>query len=204
MTNEDKEAFSVAIGAMCETFGVQATKPILRGYWLGLVDLSIEDVRLAVAVSLRSSTSLPKPVDLRRYVGEQTAEQRAIDAWGDALKAVAHGPYRHVDFGDRMINATIRSLGGWPSFCERFSGSDAEKWLRLDFVKTYQALAGRNVDGEACAPLPGLSQAEAVAGCMAAPAPRRIPCDPSRAGEPRRISGDARGPAQQLLTVRTV
>ena len=49
MDNDDKAAFAVCIGAMMETFGVEATKPILHGYWLGLEDLTLDQVKLAVS-----------------------------------------------------------------------------------------------------------------------------------------------------------
>lgn len=185
---DDKVPFSVAIGALCETFGQQATKPILHGYWLGLQDLELTDVQRAVAVSIRSATSLPRPVELRRFAGEQTGEQRAIAAWGDVLRGLTIGPYKHIDFQDKLVNAAIRNLGGWPTFCGRFVDEESEKWARLDFIRAYQAFAAGGVDGEVCLPLAGLSQAEIVNGEQSKPVPRLIECSPDRAKEPRRIA----------------
>lgn len=203
MQDSDKGPFSVAIGALCETFGQQATKPILHGYWLGLQDLELTDVQRAVAVSIRSATSLPKPVELRRFAGEQTNEQKAIAAWGDVLRAVALGPYKHIDFQDRLINAAIRNLGGWPTFCGRFTDEESEKWIRLEFIKAYQVFSAGGVGGEVCEPLPGLSQATSVGGNMCAPIPRLIECSPDRAKEPKRIAS-ASQPSKPLLELKTI
>lgn len=185
MNDSEKASFVTAIGAMLETFGQEATKPILHGYWLGLGDLELGDLQAAVAKAIRSCDRLPRPVELRRLAGEKTKDQRAIAAWGDVLRASSLGSYRHIDFQDRVINAVIRNLGGWPKFLERFDSEDGEKWARIDFLKTYVAFVEGGVDGEACKPLPGLSQASLVNGEVVAPVPRRIACAADRAGEPR-------------------
>jgi hypothetical protein len=201
MGDDDKAPFSVVIGAMCETFGQQATKPILHGYWLGLQDLRLEDVQRAVSVAIRSATSLPKPVELRRFAGEQTGEQKALAAWGDVLRAVAIGPYKHVDFQDKLVNAAVRNLGGWPTFCGRFTDEESEKWARLEFIKAYQAFAAGGVDGEVCLPLPGISQAEPIDGEPRTPIPRLIACSPDRAKEPKRIASVQQ---KSLLEFKTI
>jgi hypothetical protein len=180
MVDSDKPAFAAAIGAMLETFGQQATKPILHGYWLGMQDLPLEAVQRAVAVAITQSERTPRPVDLRRLAGEQTAEQRAIAAWGDVQRAVPRGAYKHIDFADRLVNATIRNLGGWPTFIARFSDEESEKWARHEFLKTYQSLSSSGVNGEACLPLPGLSERTAIGGVLQAPVPLRIECDTGR------------------------
>lgn len=182
---DDKIPFSIAMGAMLETFGVQATKPTLLGYWLGLNDLPLESVQQAIALAIRSSDRLPRPVELRRLAGEQTGEQRAIAAWSDVIVAVPLGSYKHIDFADKLINATIRSLGGWPSFLQRLGDAESEKWARLDFLKTYGALAAGGVSGGACDALPGLSTAAVVNGQVVDPVPVRIACSPDRSQQPR-------------------
>jgi hypothetical protein len=182
---DDKGPFSIAMAALLETFGQQATKPTLYGYWLGLNDLPLESVQAAVATAIRSADRLPRPVELRRFAGEQTGEQRAIAAWSDVMAAVPLGPYKHIDFGDKLVNASIRSLGGWPSFLQRFGDAESEKWVRLDFLKTYTALLAGGVTGEACEPLPGISVAEATGGVVGDPVPRRIACSPDRAAQPK-------------------
>lgn len=173
---KDKPEFATAIGAMCAAFGTDASKALMLGYWMGLQDLTLQAVQGAVARSIRECERLPAPVELRRLAGERTAEAGAIAAWGDVLKAIPLGPYRHVDFDDRLINATVRNLGGWPTFLGRLVDVDSEKWLRIEFVKCYAMLANSGVSGEMCAALPGLSVATVRNGSLVAAVARRIAC----------------------------
>jgi hypothetical protein len=176
MVPSDKTAFAIAVGAMVEAFGQEATSAVLHGYWLGLSDLTIDQVQLAVSQALRSSKFLPKPVELREFVtGSTDAESLAMNAWGEALKSVSLGPYRHVDFEDKTINAVVRSMGGWPMFVDRFRDTESEKWTRIEFIKGYKAYASRPVSEEATAALPGLNQFE-HGRHDSKPVPIRIAC----------------------------
>lgn len=203
MNDNDKAAFAVAVGAMLETFGQEATKPILHGYWLGLRDLTIEQVQNAVGRAMGTCERKPTPVELRRLAGEQTGEQRAIAAWGDVLRAVGLGPYKHIDFQDKLINAAVRNLGGWPTFCGRFTDEESEKWTRLEFIKAYQAFSAGGVDGEVCLPLPGINEVEPIGGVQCQPIPRLIECSPDRAKEPRRIAS-AKQEVRPALEFKTI
>lgn len=179
MDDSHKEQFSVAITAMLETFGQEATAPRLLGYWLGLRDLELADVQKAIANAVRTSHRLPVPAELRDLVHGSSAD-RAVKAWDDVQRAIPLGSYKHIDFEDQVINAVVRSLGGWPALFERCATSDSEKWYRIEFLKTYQSYAGSGVDGEACKPLAGLSECEIVDGKRSDPIPRRIACDVGR------------------------
>jgi len=176
MEPNDKSEFAIAIGAMCAAFGTDASKPLILGYWLGLSDLSLIDIQQAVARSMRECTHMPRPVELRRLAGEKTPEAASMAAWGDVLRAIPLGPYKHVDFSDKLINATIRNLGGWPTFIGRLTDEESEKWLRLEFVKCYGTFSSSGVNGEACLPLVGLSQVSSVAGMLVAPVVHKIAC----------------------------
>jgi hypothetical protein len=176
MKPEEKPEFAVAIGAMCAAFGTDASKALILGFWMGLSDLTLADVQQAVARSMRECQHLPRPVELRRLAGERTAEASAIAAWGDVQKAIPLGPYKHIDFGDRLINAVVRNMGGWPNFLSRLTDAESEKWLRIEFLKCYANLASSGVNGEACEALPGLSQASAVSGVVMSPLVTQIKC----------------------------
>lgn len=189
MDDSHRAAFSVSIGAMLETFGQQSTTPLLLGYWIGLNDLTIEQVQLGVSNAIRSCRFVPKPIEIRDLaVGATDLESLAMRAWDDALSAISKGPYRHIDFEDKTINAVVRSLGGWPSFVSRFTDSDGEKWVRIEFIKCYRSFVGR-VSEEAAAPLVGLNQFESSSPDKK-PVPIRIRCnDVSRLGIEYRESG---------------
>jgi hypothetical protein len=147
--------------AIMESLGVvyqqQMSKELLKMYWLALQDVHLDQLEQAAAAHVATSQWFPKPCDLR----SANPEADAVRAWDSAIAAIHHhGMYRHVDFEDQVVNATIRHLGGWPEFC----GMDPkdESWIRKEFVKTYQALAKAGTSKEQAAVLPGLSQANQV------------------------------------------
>lgn len=158
MGESERYDCGMAIGALLETFGQEATDALLNGYWMGLCDLTIEVVQFAVARAIRECDKLPRPVELRRLAGEATDEQAATIAWDDVQRALPCGPYKHVDFGNRTINAVIRNLGGWPNFVGRFTDAESEKWVRHEFIRAYRNLSQSSLSEYACAPLAGLAQ----------------------------------------------
>lgn len=203
MRPSDIKDYRNAIAALCLTFGREATEELYDAYWMGVSDLPIEALQIAVAAAIRKCQHFPRPVELRAFAGEQSGEQKAIAAWGDVLRAVGLGPYKHIDFQDRLINATVRNLGGWPTFCGRFSDEESEKWLRLEFIKAYQAFSSGGVSGEICEPLPGMNEMEPSGGEQRKPVPRLIECSPDRAIEPKRIAAESK-PAKPMLELKTI
>lgn len=193
MDDSQKSDFAVIVTAMLETFGQEATRPRLMGYWLGLRDLSIDQVRDAVADRIARASRLPVPAELREFISGGNAQDIAMTAWQDVLSAVPYGPYKTIDFEDSLINAAIRNLGGWPNVLSRFSDAESEKWLRMEFMKCYSSLRSSRVNGkDACRPLPGIAQATCVAGQMKGPPVRRIRCDEKRATAANRIAAKRR------------
>jgi hypothetical protein len=185
VVNEDKEDFAIAVGALFASFGQDSTKALMQGYWLGLNDLELHQVQIAVASALKRCKFLPRPAELRELLGVNISEEdTATAAWGDVLRAVRLGPYKHIDFEDKLCNAVIRNLGGWVTFVQRFSDAEAEKWTRLDFIKCYKAFAKSGVNGELIAPLQGLSEREVINGQSCLPMPRKIACDANRNAMP--------------------
>ena len=186
MDNEDKNKFAVTIAALLETFGVQATKPIMHGYWMGLSDLALATLHGAVERAIRECDRLPKPAELRKLAGSAVdGETRATLAWIDVLRAVELGPYKHIDFDDKLCNAAIRALGGWPNFVSRFTDAAEEEFTRHAFTKAYRNLKASSLSLEACVHLSGLNEAVVIDGMLAAPVPVRIACSDDRAYSPR-------------------
>ena len=186
MDQSNLARYQLCIRAMFASFSSECTEATLQGYWLGLSDLTIEQVEAAVAKSIRECKFVPRPVELRELVGaHQSDDDTAIAAWGDVLKAVRLGPYKHIDFQDKLCNAVVRNLGGWVTFLERFSDAESEKWVRLDFVKCYKSFAKSGVSGELIEPLAGLAEREVIDGQLCLPVPRTISCDAVRSVPPR-------------------
>lgn len=145
------------VACLCEAFSRTPSQATYMAYEIGLKDLPISAISRAAERALRESRFMPSPAELRELSGETTKEDRAVLAWTALQSHVYLGPYKHVDFDDPFTNAAIRSLGGWPTFLSRFSGSESEKWLRKEFIDTYRAVHRSGCNGEAARSLPGLS-----------------------------------------------
>ncbi len=177
LTDDDRIDFATALSGLFESFQREMTDGVMHGYWLGLGDLTLREVQLAIVAAIRSCERLPTPHELRKLVGQSVSTQdNAIHAWSIALNAVAIGPYKHVDFADKTINATIRGFGGWPQFVASFDSAEAEKWVRIEFIKNYAALRASGVNGEIAKPLAGLSEKQVIGGMLCDPVPVRIEC----------------------------
>lgn len=192
MQSNDSENFGVAIGALAATFGVEATEPLILGYWLGLSDMDLRDLQRAVSRAVRECQFMPRPLELRQLAGEDSPDTAALVAWGDVERAIGLGPYKHVDFTDKIINAVIRNMGGWPAFIGRLVNAEAEKWTRVEFLKCYTAFSKRGVNGEACEPLPGLSEQSVVAGKIVEPKVHRVICtaQPASCDNQKRLTAE--------------
>ncbi len=170
MDNSDKARFGLLLAMLGETFDKEINQSRLEAYWLGLSDLTLEQMKSATQAALRHCKFFPSPAELRQLAGVGTGDDAAFKAFAVVLKAIDRlGPWKHVDFSDRFINATIRNLGGWPTFIARFNCGESEKWARQEFCKAYSAFALSGVDGESCKPLPGLAEASVVDGRLTSP-----------------------------------
>ncbi len=155
---------------------MEASEAMLQVYFLALADLTPDQMQTAVLRAIRELPRMPRPAELRELAGVNVAEDtKAVEAWSDVQRAVAIGPYKWIDFGDQRINATIRSMGGWPNFLESFGDAESEKWARHNFLKAYLTVGDR-LSPESCRPLIGLGEKTCVAGKMVDPVVR-IECD---------------------------
>ncbi len=159
MDNGDREAFANAISMMHVTMGVEATTQKLRGYWMTLADLTIEEVERGVYEAMKRNKFLPKPAEIRELgKPEVDLTTTASLAWETVLQKIPCGAWKHMDFEDKVINAVIRCMGGWPTFLEQFTNAEREKWVRLEFEKKYKAFSSQGIGDEQAKPLAGLSE----------------------------------------------
>lgn len=178
-TKENRQEFRICVQAMFVCLGGEFSEAAILGYWIALSDLTLEEVQQACYQAMRSSRCVPKPVELRELVHGRGSD-RAIAAWGDVQRAIPMGPYKHIDFLDKLINAVIRSMGGWPNFLSRLTDAEQEKWARHEFTRCYAALANSGVDGDMCLPLAGLAQVQVINGKVHAALPSMVACDAQR------------------------
>jgi len=158
MTPAEKRRLVELVAGLCEAFNRTPTKATFEGYTIGLEDIPLPAIEGAVRRALRELRFMPTAAELRELAGDLSSSDRAVIAWDCVLKHLHLGPYKHVSFvDDRIINATIRNMGGWPTFTSRFTDAESEKWLRKEFLDTYRSLHRAGVTGDMCAPLPGLA-----------------------------------------------
>lgn len=175
-----------AVTALAEVFNRQLSAPAIGAYVRAIEGLPDEQLRAALDNAAKTLRFMPAPAELREMAGVLSDKDRAIQAWDEVLRAVPMGPYRHIDFEDGTINATIRNLGGWPNFLMGFDTAENEGWTRQRFVKAYESLAKGRLTGDVVLPLPGLSQVDCVGGELVAPQPVRIAMSkPSPSDRPR-------------------
>jgi hypothetical protein len=173
-----------------ETYRQSVSKVTIEAYAVGLEGLTDQQILAAGKRAIQTNKFMPTPSELRELAGQGNGA-RSIAAWADLLRAEGKGSYRHVDFEDPLINATIRMLGGWPAMFVRRDSIDGDKWYRIDFVRIYESLAAAGVDGEMCRPLPGLGMAQVRNGEVVDAIPDVIECDPVRRKESQAL---IRGP----------
>ena len=154
---EQKLRFAAILESLAVVYQIEMTKDMLKVYWAALSDIHLDQIEQAAAAHVALQRWFPKPCELR----SASPDADAVRAWDSAIAAIHHhGMYRHVDFEDSVVNATIRHLGGWSEFCS-MEPKD-ESWIRKEFVQTYKALASTGTSQEQAAPLPGLSEANQV------------------------------------------
>ena len=139
MGDSEKREFLLAMAALAATFRQEASEAVFEGYWRGLRDLPLAAVNVAVDRAMRECKFLPTVCELRERAGVISPADRAITAWGIVRQAVdQYGCYRSVNFDDPVINATVRTLGGWKDFDDRLI-ADRETWTHKEFLETYGA-----------------------------------------------------------------
>lgn len=145
MVESDRSDFGTVIEALAATFSREATEALLTGYWLGLSDVPLAQVKRAVVAAMRTSRFMPSVAELRELSGELPLAVRTVKAWDVFERAVIeHGGYSSVCFDDPVINATIHQLGGWERCCETET-QRFDVWLRKDFERVYAALCRSGV-----------------------------------------------------------
>lgn len=113
----------------------------LSVWWTACQPFSLEQVNKALqahAMHPERSGFAPMPGDFVREL-QGTHTDRALLAWGRVTRAMSEvGAYATVDFGDPVIHATVRELGGWAAICR--APNEEQQFLQkrfCDFFRTY-------------------------------------------------------------------
>ena len=144
-----------AILALAEMFRRELSKAAVKMYVAALDDLTAEQVTKAATKAAIQCEFMPPPAKLRELAGIVGHADRAMLAFAAFERAVEGvGGYKSPDFDDPIINATVRHLGGWVRCCE-MPCSEFDKFLRPQFIKTYESLSRSEVGVESCGRLIG-------------------------------------------------
>lgn len=155
MEPSDLGKFTELVTALAAAFGRETEKATFVAYKIGLEDLPIAAINHAIGRALRECKFMPSPAELRELAGVQKPKERAVLAWEALDAAVAsYGYYHSVDFDDKLINATVRNLGGWERICD-LPEEEYQKWFRKDFERVYASLAAGGIGPDQAAPLLG-------------------------------------------------
>jgi hypothetical protein len=180
----DRKKRNQLVVILAEAFRQTASAGTLAAYEVGLAGVPDVDVERAVHRAIRECRFMPTAKELRELASGLRDGERAVLAWQVVL-GVRLDPYRHVSFDDPIINATIRNMGGWPTFLSRLTDTESEKWARKDFIDAYTRLHASGVNADMCRPLTGLAECSVRDGNVLPPVVNRIttglPVDAQRA-----------------------
>jgi hypothetical protein len=143
----DKQVFIQGITMLCEVWGRTQSKLLFEAYYLAVRDMTAEEYERAIEgiISDRSLLKMPLPAEINGY-GRTPASDTALLAYDQLIRAVREqGAYKSVAFEDRTIHACVEAMGGWRRICD--ATIEDWTWLQKDFVKLYQAFAGRGIAG---------------------------------------------------------
>lgn len=141
MQPSDAKAFQSLLTGALAFFKQDTTDFTLSVWWEACQPFSLEQVRKAFtahAMHPERGAFAPRPADfVRELAGTHT--DRALMAWGRVSRAMSEvGAYATVDFGDPVIHAVVRELGGWALICR--APNDEQQFLQkrfCDFFRTY-------------------------------------------------------------------
>lgn len=139
MVKSDFAPFSRMMALTAEQYGKPMSPELIRFYFDGLSDLTLEQVRAALNAHVRNTEVgqfMPKIADLVRFV-HGTAEDAAYAALARVNRSFSDGKEH-----DDITRAVVRDLGGWRSIGLR----DSEEWQSFgskEFVKLYRLHSAR-------------------------------------------------------------
>lgn len=137
----DEAKFNEGMAILCEMFGREANKFLLKGYFMVLKDLSNEQFEHAITHVMGSHkfSKMPLPAEIKEQVLGKS-EDMALLALDKLQKAMSKkGKYASVCFDDPLIHACVSSLGGWIKLCSM--ELEEWKWVKKDFERLYKAFA---------------------------------------------------------------
>jgi hypothetical protein len=148
MDDSDRPRFARALLVLATAFDVDMGEPRMAGYWLGLSDLTIEQVEQACAMALKGAKFFPRPVELREFICGNVADAatRAWLAWRLAAHRLGGGA--SVIVKDAVLADTLVAVfGGWPEACALELSREMWASKQKEFDRVFAVMAQRGVVG---------------------------------------------------------
>jgi hypothetical protein len=165
VTEHDRQPFAELMLGIGETYGEPVSATRMEIYFRALCDLSLEQLRDAASLHVRSQKFFPRPSELRDAI-DGTVEDQAEIAWTQVQALVRRcgfwwredqqGPIPWPD--DTTRRAALELYGGWQPLCEKLPAAGPEMLGTAKLFKAHYAAFARQ---RVRAALPGPSRAEA-------------------------------------------
>ena len=165
----DSREFQALITQALAFWKRDVTEFTLSVWWEACQPFTLEQIRKALtshAMHPERGGFEPRPNDFVREL-QGTFTDRALMAWGRVSRAMSEvGAYATVDFGDPVIHAVVRELGGWSLICR--IPNDEQQFLQKRFCDFFRTYTTRGVD-EAPLALQGEHDSENAAKSLESP-----------------------------------
>ena len=161
-----RKQVGLVVAMLAEAFGRKTTPALFEAYQIALGDVSDHAVGTAGKAALCGTGGfMPTPGQLRELAltDGRGMGSRVDEAWETLNKAIDRfGSTKSVNFRDGLINATVRTLGGWEYICQR-PVEEFAKWVKRDFTATYTRLMQSGCSLDSTRYLPGAVERENAA-----------------------------------------
>jgi hypothetical protein len=147
VTTTDRPAFAELMLGIGEAYGEAVSSARMEIYFAALGDLSLDAIRQAATVHVRTQKFFPRVAELREAI-EGSADERADLAWVQLLRLVRRVGYMETPTWEdpTMARAACDLYGGWRALCERLPGEGPELLgVAKVFKATYTAYARREL-----------------------------------------------------------
>ena len=156
MTDKEKSEFMELLISTADLYRQELSSDVVELWWNSLKSFGLVQVKRAFSKHIQDPVKgewMPKPANIVAKL-KGSPEKSALLAWTEVEEAVSKvGLYETVQFANPVINAVIRSMGGWIWLCDQ---NLDEPWTQKEFERRY--LVYSDVGAVLSEPLPGLLQ----------------------------------------------
>ncbi len=138
----DKTQFVEYLDAFCIAYDKKISESLVNIYFFGLINLSIEQVRKAMDILIKTKKYFPRVAEFYEVFEtpkdeiEKHIEIVAVEQWEQLTSDFDNG--KHLKIEDLVAAKALELVGGWYSLC---NCPDKEMiWRKRDFIGYYKHL----------------------------------------------------------------